>query len=104
MDRPSPLISRTDSLPRDTERMLLELLSAELLGMRQTKKCRQDLEQRFDFSARAAFNAVDQLNQNRIDSLQLQKFISGQGYSATQREVYAIIRRIDCSGSGLLCL
>ena len=70
-DRPSPLINRTESLHRDTERMLLELFSAELLGMREIKKCRQDLEQRYDFTARAAFNAVDQMGKNKIDSLQL---------------------------------
>lgn len=54
----------------------------------------------YDFSTLAVFKAIDKRNQNYIGVYSLAEFMSKNGFQATEREIVAILRRLDVEGNG----
>ena len=61
-----------------------------------------ELEIRYDYSIYASFRAVDRYNEGYIDSYNLSQFLKNNAYYASERELIAIIRRIDTDGDAKL--
>lgn len=63
---------------------------------------RSELGVRFDYSNYAAFRAIDKYNDGYVDSFSLKRFLESNGHYASERELLAIIRRIDTDGDAKL--
>ena len=66
--------------------------------MRKLTILKTELEIRYDYTIYAAFRTVDRLNEGYIDSYNLRIFFKNNGYHASERELMAIIRRVDTDG------
>ena len=102
LDRPSHRVGRFDTLPRDIELALLEIIENEIALQRRQDVCKRELEVRYDYSPLAAFRAVDKYNDGRINSMNLGSFLRSQGHFASEGELLSIIRRIDTDGDAML--
>ncbi len=83
VDRPAYNIAKDQCLHRDTEQLVCEVLRCELEMTRALNKHREALETRYDFSTKAAFDTIDQLSNNYVDSFALAAFLGKQNYHAT---------------------
>ena len=104
LGRYAPRIGRYESLPRDIESMLTGVLEKELAMQRRIEICKKDLEYRYDFSVYAAYRSIDRYNDGFINQYVLGSFLRNMGHYATERELVAIIRRIDTDGDARLSL
>ncbi len=91
-------VGRYDNLPRGAERELANLLELELSQQRKKNSLRIELEARYDYSTYSAFKCVDKYNDGFINSFNLGQFLKNNGHYAQEREILAIIRRIDTDG------
>ena len=101
-ERPSYRVGRYDNLPRDIENNLTSVIERELDLHRRLEILKGDLEVRYDYSTYAAFKAIDRLSEGSINTYNLGSFLKNNGYYATERELLAIIRRIDTDGDAKL--
>lgn len=101
-ERPSFRVTRYDYLPRDIELALTELLERELDLHRRQEILKGDLEVRYDYSSYAAFRAIDKYNEGNINTFNLSTFLKNNGHYASEKELLAIIRRIDTDGDAKL--
>lgn len=101
-DRPSYRVARYDFLPRDIENALTSVLEKELDLQRRLSLLKGELEIRYDYSSYAAFKSVDRYSEGHINTYNLGQFLKNNGYYATERELLAIIRRIDTDGDAKL--
>lgn len=102
LDRPSLRVSRYDSLPRDIELALVDIIEKEIDLQRRLDILKRDLEVRYDYSPLAAYRSVDKYNDGRIDTFNLGSFLRSCGHYATERELLSIVRRIDTDGDARL--
>ena len=93
--RPNYEVGRFDFLPKRVEEELTRLLEKEIHYHRDVEHQKFDLESRYDFSAVAAFQSIDDLNFKYIDYVNLKRFLKTNGFIATERDLTAIIRRLD---------
>lgn len=63
---------------------------------------KSELEIRYDYSIYAAFRSIDRYNEGYVDSYNLGQFLKNNGHYASERELIAIIRRIDTDGDAKL--
>jgi Ca2+-binding EF-hand superfamily protein len=91
-------VGRYDNLPRGVERELANLLELELSQQRKKDVLRLELEARYDYSTYSAFKGVDKYNDGHITTFNLGLFLRNNGHFAQERELLAIIRRIDTDG------
>ena len=56
-----------------------------------------DLERRVDYSPLAVYRCVDRNNDGKIDKLNLNVFFKANGIMLGDREILALIRRLDTS-------
>lgn len=101
-ERPAFRVGRYDYLPRDIENALTELIERELDLHRRQEILKRDLEVRYDYSTYAAFGSIDKYNEGYINTFNLGVFLKNNGYYATEKELLAIIRRIDTDGDAKL--
>lgn len=102
LDRPSRRVGRFDSLPRDIELAMLDILEKEIDLQRRLDILKSDLEVRYDFTTYAAYRSVDKYNDGCINSFNLGSFLRSCGTYATERELLTIVRRIDTDGDARL--
>ena len=57
---------------------------------------------RFDYSTYAAFRTIDRHNDGFVDTYNLGIFLKNNGHYASEKELLAIIRRIDTDGDAKL--
>ena len=57
---------------------------------------------RYDYSSYAAFRAIDKYNEGYINTFNLSGFLKNNGHYASEKELLAIIRRIDTDGDAKL--
>ena len=62
---------------------------------KELEKMTYDLERRPDYSPLAVFRCVDRHNDGRIDKLNLNTFFKSNGIMLADREILALIRRLD---------
>jgi len=60
------------------------------------------MQVRYDYSTYAAFKSIDRLSEANVNIHNLGQFLKNNGYYATERELLAIIRRIDTDGDAKL--
>jgi len=97
LDRHACRVARYENLPLDIERGISGVIEREVELLRRLDTLKRELEIRYDFSPYAAFKTIDKCCEGAITTLNLTQFLRGQGYYATEREVVAIIRRMDTS-------
>lgn len=101
-ERPVLRVGRYDYLPRDIESALTDLIERELDLHRRQEILKGDLEVRYDYSSYAAFRAIDKYNEGYINTFNLSGFLKNNGHYASEKELLAIIRRIDTDGDAKL--
>jgi len=95
-------VGRWDYLPGDIEAGLASLLEREIDLQRRLERLKDALSARYDFSMNGAFRAIDRYNDGFIDTFNLDRFLKGHGAYLSQKELLAIIRRIDTDGDARL--
>lgn len=98
LDRPSYRIGRYDYLPRDIENSLTDIIVKEIDLYRRVDILKRELQMRYDYSTYSTFRSIDRFNDGFIDTYNLSTFLKNIGYYATEKELLAIIRRIDTDG------
>ena len=103
LDRPHlRRVSRFECLPHDIESAAVEILQKEVDLARRCDMLRRELEVRFDYSALSAYRSVDKYNDGNINTVNLGSFLRSCGHYASERELLAIIRRVDTDGDARL--
>lgn len=81
---------------------LLNVVIQELKVFKQLDKITYDLEQRPDYSSLACFRAIDRNNEGRLDIVNIKKFFQLNSIFLTDREVLALIRRLDTTADQMV--
>jgi len=98
MDRYAQRVGRFDILPRDIENLTSDIINKEIELQRRIESLKRELQSRYDYQTYAAYKAIDKYNDGFIDTFNLSKFLKNNGHYASERELIAIIRRIDTDG------
>ncbi len=59
------------------------------------ERLKAELTARYDWSNLAAYDKIDSLREGQLNHKNVQSYLRLQGYYATERELVAIIRRMD---------
>jgi len=102
LDRPSFRVGRYDLLPGDIEAALSNVIELELNFARRQEILKVDLDTRYDYSTYSSYKTIDRYNDGFIDTFNLAQFFKNNGHFATEREILAVIRRIDTDGDAKL--
>lgn len=102
LDRRSFRVGPYDSLPRDIELALVDIIEKEIDLQRRLDILKRDVEVRYDYSVLAAYRSIDKYNDGRIDTFNLGSFLRSCGHYAADRELLSIVRRIDTDGDARL--
>ena len=97
-NRPFFRISRFETLPVNMEVALVNVIQQELRVFKQLERLTYDLERRPDYSPLIVYRTIDRLNEGRIDYVNMDRFFKSNGLYLSEREIGALIRRIDTSG------
>lgn len=97
LERHACRVARYENLPLDIERGISGIIEREIELLRRLDNLKRELEIRYDFSPYAAFKTIDRGCEGAITSFNLTQFLRAQGYYPTEREVLAVIRRMDTS-------
>ena len=68
------------------------------------EKAKRDVNLRYDWTARAAFETIDTIREYFLNHRNIQNFLRINGFLATDAEVIAIIRRLDSDGDSRVAL
>lgn len=79
----------------DMETALVNVIVQELHVFKELEKMTYDLERRPDYSPLAVFRCVDRHNDGKIDKRNLNLFFKSNGILLADREILALIRRLD---------
>ncbi len=102
LERPGFRCGRYDYLPRDIEAAVTDIIEKEITLLRRLDILKKDLQSRYDYSSYAAFRSLDKYNDGFVNTHSLASFLKSNGHFATDKEVLAIIRRIDTDGDAKL--
>mmetsp|Transcript_22918 Transcript_22918/g.35262 ORF Transcript_22918/g.35262 Transcript_22918/m.35262 type:complete len:107 (+) Transcript_22918:304-624(+) len=90
-------VSRFETLPVAMEVALTNVIQQELRVFKELEKLTYDLERRPDYSPLSVYRAVDRHNDGRMDKINLDVFFRNLNLFLSEREILALIRRIDTS-------
>jgi hypothetical protein len=76
---------------------LTNVLQQELRVFKELEKLTFDIERRPDFTPLAVYRTIDRHNDGKIDKINLDSFFKRNSLYLTERELLALIRRIDTS-------
>jgi hypothetical protein len=93
--RPNYPVGRYDRLPYSVEKELASLLEKEVHYHTRLERLKHELTTRYDWSNLAAYDKIDSLREGRLNHKNLASFLRLNGYYATEREIIAMIRRMD---------
>ena len=93
--RPTYTIGRYDRLPSTVERELVNLLEREIAYHTRVERVKHELQLRYDWTTRAAFETIDTLREGALNNRNILSFLKLNGFYATEQEIVAIIRRLD---------
>lgn len=97
-DRPTQYVGRYDRLSGEIELGMAEIMEAELALQRRTEILKRELEERYDYTVYACFRTIDKYNDGFLDTMNLRMFLRQCGHFATDKELLAIVRRLDTDG------
>ena len=90
-------VARYENLPLDIERSITGIIEREIELLRRLDLLKRELEVRFDFTPYACFKTIDRYGEGFINTNNLTIFLRSNGFYPTERELNAIVRRIDTS-------
>lgn len=91
-------------LPVNMEMALVNLINQELRVFKELEKLTYDMERRPDYSVFGVYRCIDRNNEGRLDRVNLDHFFKLQNLFLTDRELYAIIRRVDTTADQTISL
>jgi Ca2+-binding EF-hand superfamily protein len=97
-------VGRYDRLVPSLEREVTNLFEREVNFHVRLEKLKRELNIRYDWTARAAFETIDSLRDYTLNQRNIQTFLRLNGFIATDGEVIAIIRRLDSDGDNKVTL
>lgn len=97
-------VGRYDRLLTSLEKEVTNLLEREINFHVRLEKLKRELNIRYDWTARAAFETIDSLRDYTLNHRNIQTFLRLNGFVATDSEVIAIIRRLDSDGDNKVTL
>lgn len=97
LDRHACRVARYENLPLDIERGLVAIIEREIELTRRLDLLKRELEMRHDYTTYSAFKAITSCCDSSINNYNLSQFLRQNGYYPSEREVLAIIRRMDTS-------
>ena len=100
--RPNYYVGLNDYLSKSIEYELCKLFVKEIAFHRRTEKLKQELSMTSDFDCKSGFKAIDDWNYNYIDFSNLKRFLKSQFYIPTNKDLTAIIRRLDLNADSRL--
>lgn len=74
---------------------LVNVFQQELRVLKELEKLTYDLERRPDYSTLAVYRAADRHNEGKLDTINLERFFRSLSIYLSERELLALIRRID---------
>jgi len=90
-------VARYENLPLDIERAIAGIIEREVELLRRLDLLKRELEVRYDFSPYACFKTVDRYAEGFINVNNLAIFLRANGFYPSDRDLSAIIRRVDTS-------
>ena len=97
--RVAPAVLAHESLPRDIETAMCDVIEKEIALQRRLESLKSDLGALIDYSAYSAFNTVERFTRSGVlNTVNIGDFLRSQGHSASEVELVAIVRRIDTNG------
>ena len=88
-------VSRFETLPVAMEVSLVNVIKQELRVFKELEKLTYDLERRPDYSPLGVYRAIDRHGEGKIDKINLDRFFKALSIFLADRELHALIRRID---------
>jgi len=85
-------------LPANHEYSLAYCIAEEIRLLRKIECLKSDLTSRYDFTNYACFRSLDIINDSYIKPNDLRQFYRNSYQYPTEREILAIIRRLDTDG------
>ena len=74
---------------------LVNVIKQELRVFKELEKLTYDLERRPDYSPLGVYRAIDRHGEGKIDKINLDRFFKALSIFLADRELHALIRRID---------
>ena len=102
--RPNYYVGLLDYLPKTIEFELCKLFVKEIAYHQRIEKLKQELACKGDFDIKSGFKAIDDWSYNYIDFANLKRFLKSAGHVATNKELAAVIRRLDLNADSRLSL
>ena len=97
-------VGRYDRLLTSLEKEVTTLIEREVNFHVRLEQLKRELNLRYDWTARAAFETIDSLRDYTLNHRNIQSFLRLNGFIATDSEVIAIIRRLDSDGDNKVTL
>lgn len=91
------------SLPYDTERALVSLISKELQLAQESEMLKQQLASSYDFNIDRLMQEIDDCNLRFIDSSAIKRFLIKCRVYPSDDLLIAVIRRLDLDADARLC-
>jgi Ca2+-binding EF-hand superfamily protein len=100
--RDSYYVADDEILPYEVELGLAKIFDKEINLSRKTELLREDLVSRYDFSLRAAYEAIVESGDGRADYDGLYNFLQKNNISVIEKDIIALLRRVDADRDGRL--
>jgi len=100
--RQSYYVAPDEILPYEVELGLAKIFDKEIHLSRKAELLREDLVARYDFSLRAVYELVADYGDGRVDLDALYSFLQKNGISVIEKDVVALLRRVDADRDGRL--
>lgn len=91
-------VGRYDKLYPSLEKEVSNLFEREINFHVRLEQLKRELNLRYDWTPRAAFDTIDSLRDYTLNHRNIQTFLRLNGFVATDAEIIAIIRRLDSDG------
>lgn len=96
--RYAPRVLSYERLSHAVEGDLTRIIEAELAAQRRSDSLKRVLQSGYDYSAVAAFDAVDRPRYGRINTTNLRVFMNDHGAFPLENELCSCLRRLDTDG------
>ena len=97
--RYAPALLRHESLPRDIELAMCDVLEKEIALQRTLEDLKAQLAACIEYNPSSSFAQVDVYRSGVLNTINVGDFMRSQGTYLSELELVAIIRRIDSDGS-----
>jgi Ca2+-binding EF-hand superfamily protein len=99
MARHAPSLLRHESLPRDIELAMCDVIEKEIALQRNLEALKNDLAGCLEYSPSSAHATVDVYRSGVLTTVNVSDFMRSQGAYLSELELVAIIRRMDTDGN-----